>query len=106
MTPACSFCGKPAQGMGIGRFIAGNGGIGICADCVGKASRVLETGKAEATPVSAVKPVSADVTAATCSFCTKRRDRVDGLALAGGTDAGAVTICTECLALCREIITE
>jgi ATP-dependent protease Clp ATPase subunit len=104
MTPTCSFCGEPAPGTG--RLIVGSGGIAICSDCVAKASRVLETGQAEATPISAVEPVPADDTAATCGFCTKPRDRVDGLALAGGTDAGTVTICTECLALCREILTE
>ena len=102
--PECSFCGRPSPGPD--RFVAGNGGIGICADCVGKTSRVLETGQVAATPLSAVKPVPAETTAATCSFCTKSRDLVDGLALAAGTDRAGVTICTECLALCREIITE
>jgi hypothetical protein len=104
MTLTCSFCGEPAPGPG--RFVAGSGGIGICDDCVGKASRALETGQAEATPVSAVRPVPADVAAAACGFCGKRRDRVDGLAAAAGTDAGAAAICTECLALCREILAE
>jgi NMD protein affecting ribosome stability and mRNA decay len=86
---ACSFCGEPAPGPG--RFVGGNGGIGICADCVAK--------------TTAVKPVPADVTAAACSFCGKRRDQVDRLALAAGTGAGPVAICNECLALCTEIIT-
>lgn len=100
----CSFCGMPAPATG--RFVAGNGGIGICADCVATVNGVLETGLAETAPLSAVKPVPADVPGATCSFCGKRRDRVDGLALAAGTDPGGVAICTECLALCSEIITE
>jgi hypothetical protein len=101
--PACSFCGKPAAGPG--RFVGGNGGIGICADCVAKTSRVLETGRAEATPTPAVKPVPADVTAVACGFCGKRRDRVDGLAVGSGAGADPVAICTECLELCTELIT-
>jgi ATP-dependent Clp protease ATP-binding subunit ClpX len=36
-----------------------------------------------------------------CSFCGKRRHQVTGLAV-----AARVAICTECLALCHEIITE
>jgi hypothetical protein len=89
--PDCSFCGRPAPGPG--QFVAGSGGIGICGDCVTQASRVLE-------------PVPADVTTAACDFCGKRRGQVDGLALAAGTGADPAAICTECLALCTEIITE
>lgn len=102
--PRCSFCGSPSPGTG--RFVAGNGGIGICDGCVAKVSEVLATGRVAATPVSAVKPVPADAAAAQCSFCGKRRDRVDGLAMAGGTAGGGITICTECVALCREIVAE
>ncbi|HTZ23888.1 MAG TPA: ClpX C4-type zinc finger protein [Streptosporangiaceae bacterium] len=36
-----------------------------------------------------------------CSFCGKRRHQVSGVAVAAG-----VSVCTECLALCHEIITE
>jgi len=54
-----------------------------------------------ATPLSAVKPVGADVTRAQCGFCGKRRYQVSGMAL-----AAEGTICSECLALCLEIIAE
>ena len=43
-----------------------------------------------------------------CSFCGKRRDQVAGLVVSSaqtGRKAPA-TICTECLDLCTEIITE
>jgi len=45
--PVCSFCGKPSPSPGP--FVGGNGGIGICHNCVDKASRVLATGSIEAT---------------------------------------------------------
>jgi ClpX C4-type zinc finger len=58
---------------------------------------VIATGEVAA----AIKPVGADVTRAQCSFCGKRRHQVSGMALAA---EGA--ICSECLALCLEIIAE
>jgi len=108
----CSFCGKSRKE--VRRLIVGPG-VAICDACAGAADRVLETGKVGATPLSAIKPVprpamasvSADaVVAAKCSFCGKGRHQVDGLAMAAGTTTAGVTICTECLALCREITAE
>jgi hypothetical protein len=110
--PACSFCGKPKDE--VRKLIAGPG-VAICETCAGKASRVLETGKVAATPLSSVKPVPLPAKAglpalaravARCSFCGKGRHQVDGLAMAAGTTAAGVTICTECLALCHEIMAE
>jgi ATP-dependent protease Clp ATPase subunit len=43
---------------------------------------------------------------ATCSFCGKDRRQVTGLAIAAGTTMAGVTVCDECVALCREIIAE
>ena len=54
-----------------------------------------------ATPLSAIKSLGEDGATVKCSFCGKRRHQASGLAGAAG---GA--ICTECLALCHEIITE
>jgi hypothetical protein len=95
---ACSFCGKSQKQ--VSKLIAGPD-VYICDECANKADRVIATGEVAATPLSAVKPVGADVTGAQCSFCGKRRYQVSGMALAA---EGA--ICSECLALCLEIIAE
>lgn len=93
----CSFCGKHQKQ--VRKLIAGPGAC-ICDECVEKAVRVIATGEVAATPLSAIKSLGEDATAK-CSFCGKRRHQVSGLALAAGG-----VICTECLALCDEIITD
>jgi ClpX C4-type zinc finger len=106
---ACSFCGKAQKE--VRKLIAGPGGVAICETCTDKAARVLATGVAAATPLSAIKPLppaAGDepeaMAGARCSFCGKGRHQVAGLAMAAGTVTAGVTICDECLALCREII--
>ncbi len=110
---ACSFCGKSRKQ--VRTLIAGPNMIAICDTCAGKAGQVLETGKVAATRLSSIKPVpraaEADVpadteTAARCCFCGKGRHQVDGLAMAAGAVTAGVTICTECLALCQEILSD
>jgi hypothetical protein len=98
---ACSFCGRDMEQVMM--VIAGPG-VAICNECVTLAGNVIVTGQIAATPLSAVTSLGADgadVTGVRCSFCAKRPHQVSGLA---GAAAGA--ICTECLALCREIIAE
>jgi ATP-dependent protease Clp ATPase subunit len=95
---ACSFCGMTQPR--VEKLIGGTHSY-ICDQCVATADRVIVTGEAAATPLSALTSVGADVSDATCGFCGKRRDRVAGLAA-----AGQHTICTECLELCREILDE
>jgi hypothetical protein len=106
----CSFCGKSRKE--VRKLIVGPG-VAICEVCAGKAGQVLSTGEVAATPLSSIKPVlppvEADVSTeaeavATCSFCGKGRHQVAGLAMAAGTTTAGVTICTECLALCEEIV--
>ncbi len=94
----CSFCGKDQQQ--IRKLIAGPD-IFICDECIAMADEVIATGEVAATPLSALAPIGADSPAARCGFCGKRRHQVQGLAAASG---GA--ICTECLSLCHDIITE
>ena len=94
----CSFCGKTQKQ--VSKLIAGPGTY-ICDECVVMADGVIETGQDAATPVSAVASVAADLTTAKCGFCGKRRYQVSGLAAA---EQGS--ICTECLTLCHEIISE
>ena len=97
----CSFCGKPQKQ--VRKLIAGPG-VYICNECIERADRVIATGKPAATPLSAMTSAGdhnqygAPVK---CSFCGKRRHQVTGLA-----SAARVTVCTECLALCHEIINE
>ena len=97
----CSFCGKRQKQ--VRKLIAGPG-VYVCDECVERADRVIATGEPTDTPLSAMTSVGdhnkygAPVK---CSFCGKRRHQVTGLAA-----AAKVAICTECLALCREIITE
>jgi hypothetical protein len=108
---ACSFCGTSQKE--VRKLIAGPGLIAICDTCAGKAGQVLATGQVAATPLSSIKPVPLPAAAGTpggaadaakCSFCGKDRRQVDGIALAAGTTPAGVSICTECVALCREII--
>jgi hypothetical protein len=94
----CSFCGKTQHQ--VAKLIAGPGAY-ICDECVGIADAVIATGVDAVTPVSAVVSVAADLTTATCGFCDKQRHQVAGLAAA--TQA---SVCTECLELCHEIITD
>jgi hypothetical protein len=107
---ACSFCGKSQEE--VRKLIAGPG-VAICETCADKAGQVLETGKVAATLLSSIKPVPLAAKAAApgeptvvarCSFCGKGRHQVDGIAIAAGTTTAGVTICTECVALCSEII--
>jgi len=105
---ACSFCGLPRKETR--KLIAGAGAM-VCDTCVDKAGRVLSTGEVAATRLSSIKQVplpAEDGPAAVtrCSFCGKGRLQVDGLAMAAGTTTAGVTICTECVALCREIVSE
>jgi hypothetical protein len=106
----CSFCGKSRQE--VRKLIVGPG-VAICDVCADKAGQVLSTGEVAATPLSSIKPVPLPAAAsapaeaeaaARCSFCGKGRHQVDGLAMAAGTTTAGVTICTECLALCDEIV--
>lgn len=94
----CSFCGKTQQQ--VAKLIAGPG-VYICDECVAMADGVISTGTDAATPVSEVVSVAPDLTTAACGFCSKQRHQVAGLAA-----AAQASICTECLELCHEIITE
>jgi ClpX C4-type zinc finger len=110
---ACSFCGKSQKEAR--KLIAGPGLVAICDACATKAGQVLAAGQVAATPLSAIKPaplpakadVPGDPAAVTkCSFCGKDRYQVDGIAMAAGTTTASVCICTECVALCHEIIND
>jgi hypothetical protein len=95
----CSFCGK--QQKQVRKLIAGPG-VYVCNECVERADRVIATGEPATTPLSVMTSVGDDNkygAPVKCSFCGKRRHQVAGLAA-----AAQIAICSECLALCREII--
>ncbi|MBV9451184.1 MAG: hypothetical protein JO345_35395 [Streptosporangiaceae bacterium] len=94
----CSFCGKSQPETK--KLIAGPG-VYICDGCVDLADRVIADGEPSATPLSSITVIGDDPAAPKCSFCGKRRDQVTGMAA-----AEEVSICTECLSLCQEIIAE
>jgi hypothetical protein len=95
---SCSFCGKTQKQ--VKKLIAGPG-VYICDNCTALADAVITTGEEAATPLSAIVSVAADLTTAKCGFCGKRRHQVAGIA-AG--EKGS--ICTECVALCHDIVAE
>jgi hypothetical protein len=96
----CSFCGRTAEK--VKTLIAGPG-VFICDRCIPNASQAIATGEPAGPPATAIAPVAAEAMAEKCSFCGKRRYQTSGLAAAQSAQA---RICSECLQLCREIITE
>jgi hypothetical protein len=97
-TGACSFCGRVQQKV---RMLITGPGVYICEACILTVEGVVATGIAATTPVATIDLVSEQARAERCSFCGKRRHEVPALA-----SAGDVRICTECLHLCQEILTE
>jgi hypothetical protein len=103
----CTFCGK-AQDQ-VRKLIAGPGAY-ICDGCVELAERVIGSGDAAPTALGLIDVVPEQQQRARCNFCGKQRDQVAGQAglplPATGKAAGNAIICSECLALCHEIVTE
>ena len=106
---ACTFCGE-TQNM-VRKLIAGPG-VYICDSCIALAGRVLGSGQAEDTELATMTAAPAPATHLKCSFCGKNRRQVDGLVTAAAVTveqkqtSAAAAICSQCLALCDEIITE
>jgi ClpX C4-type zinc finger len=94
---SCSFCGRDQDHTSA--LVAGPG-VYICGRCLETAAKVV-TGTAPGHAPGGFGRVSADADAAQCSFCGKRRSDTPAMAYAGGA-----RICSECMALCREIFTE
>jgi len=103
----CSFCGR-SQYV-VRKLIAGPGAY-ICDECVELARGVVGSGRVTNTLLGPMHVVPDQEGRVRCRFCDKRRDQVAGLvAVPGETGdkaSGPATICTECLSLCIEIITE
>ena len=95
---ACSFCAQPQRKS---RKLVAGPDVYICASCVDVAELVIRSGQVADAPLGPLHSVPDDAVQPRCSFCGKRRHQVTGLA---ATDDAA--ICSECLALCREIHSE
>ena len=94
----CSFCGRTAEQ--VKTLIAGPA-VYICDHCIPLARQAIATGEPAGPATTGIAPVAEAATAERCSFCGKRRYQAPGLAA-----AGSARICSECLGLCHEILTE
>ena len=107
MLLACSFCGK--QQNEVRKLIAGPG-VYICDPCVALADNVVGSGQPAATELGTMNVLPAHATRLKCSFCGKDRGQVPGMALMPELTlertSASPAICSECLMLCDEIITE
>ena len=95
---ACSFCGRTQKQ--VKKLIAGPG-VYICDGCADIAQVVLDPATEPGSAAGFMLRVSHDAAAGPCSFCGKGRQQVPAMAA-----TGKARICTECVALCHEIIEE
>jgi len=110
----CTFCGKNQKQ--VKKLIAGPS-VYICDRCVDLAKSVISDGQPVTTETAELTAGAGDEPRTQCSFCGKRRDQVAGLMVSSvqtertkseraGSAKAPAAICTECLGLCTEIITE
>jgi ClpX C4-type zinc finger len=104
---ACSFCGRSQKQ--VRKLIAGPG-VYICDGCVDLANGVIGSGDAASTRLGPINTVSEQDVQVGCPFCGKHRGQVAAMAVLPAvrlerTNASAA-ICSECLALCDEIVVE
>jgi ClpX C4-type zinc finger len=102
---ACTFCGKHQKQ--VKKLIAGPS-VYICDGCVDLAKSVLGDGQPVTTEIAELTAGPEDEPRVQCSFCGKCRYQVAGLMVSSvQTERKApATICSECLDLCTEIVTE
>jgi ATP-dependent protease Clp ATPase subunit len=93
----CSFCSKNQDQ--VQRLIAGPGGVYVCDECIGLFRVQDDQERAEQGAVPGTKESGLTLE---CSFCGKKREKVQRLV----TGPGQVSICSECIDLCVEIIEE
>jgi len=101
----CTFCGKNQKQ--VKKLIAGPS-VYICDRCVDLAKSVIGSDEIVSTGFAELTAGAEQEPRVQCSFCGKCRDQVAGLIVSSaqtGRNTPA-TICTECLGLCTEIITE
>jgi ClpX C4-type zinc finger len=104
---ACSFCGK--QQNEVRKLIAGPG-VYICDPCIDLAENVIGSGHRADTELGTMNSVPAEQTGVRCTFCGKERFQVARMAIvpevAVQRTSASPAMCSQCLELCNEIITE
>jgi ClpX C4-type zinc finger len=104
---ACSFCGK--QQNEVRKLIAGPG-VYICDGCLAVAGNVISSGDPAETELGTMSAVPDHATRLKCSFCGKDHRQAAGLAFMPAVrlerTLTSAAICSECLVLCNEIITD
>jgi ClpX C4-type zinc finger protein len=96
---SCSFCGKHQKQ--VKKLIAGPHAY-ICDRCIDGVHSVLGPAARKArTSIATIHQVSVEARDARCSFCAKGRYQVEVMA-----SAGDARICSECVALCDEIVSD
>ncbi len=91
----CSFCGKNQDQ--VQRLIAGPGGVYVCGECIDLFSVQNAPERVEHGTTTNTKETRQGLA---CSFCGKKEKQVRRLVIG----PHQVTICSECIDLCREII--
>ena len=82
----------------------------ICDPCIDLAGNVIGSGRPADTELGTMNALPAQATRLKCSFCGKDRGQASGMALMPEVTlertSASAAICSECLVLCNEIITE
>ena len=82
----------------------------ICDGCIVLAAGVIRSGHTAHTGLGAIDAVPGEQTGVQCTFCGKDRGQVDRMAIMPEVTvertSASPAICSECLALCSEIIIE
>ncbi|HJY61720.1 MAG TPA: ClpX C4-type zinc finger protein [Streptosporangiaceae bacterium] len=104
---SCTFCGKTQDE--VRKLIAGPG-VYICDGCIVLSAGVIRSGHTAHTELGAIVAVPGEQTGVQCTFCGKDRGQVDRIAIMPEVTvertSASPAICSECLALCSEIIIE
>ena len=104
---ACTFCGKLQNK--VRKLIAGPG-VYICDGCIDLTVEVITSGRAEHTALGVIDNVPEEQSGVRCNFCGKDRGQVERVAIMPDVTvertSSSAAICSECLVLCGEIITE
>lgn len=102
---SCSFCGRMQRKT---RKLVAGPGVYICETCVALTDTVINSGRPAETALGKIEAVPPNDKRRRCSFCGQHRHQATGLATTIDNPAGSkvnadAAICSECLALCREI---
>jgi hypothetical protein len=104
---SCTFCGKTQHQ--VRKLIAGPG-VYICDGCVVLAAGVIRSAHSARTALGAIDAVPGEQAGVQCTFCGKDRGQVGRMAIMPEVTvertSASPAICSECLALCSEIIIE